>query len=101
MSKSHKERIYNSFLSGTYQEDFCIYNQTIYFDYYELNYDKVVKIADKLENDNFFICASFYRCRIDNKSAIYLFRKLKNNKTIKKLYLHGNNIEESDRKSVV
>jgi hypothetical protein len=96
MSKLYKTRIYEDFINGKYQQNcYCLYDDEIFFDYYVLDYEKIIKIADILENDNFITLLSFHRCSIDNDSAIYLFNKLKYNNTIKTLILHGNKLDES------
>ncbi len=96
MPISHKAQFYEDFINGKYQENwYCLYNNRIFFDYYLLDYDKVIKIADVLENDHNIELLSFHRCNIDNDSAIYLFNKLKFNTTIKTLILHGNKLKKT------
>lgn len=91
---SYKKLIYDSFINKKYQECFSMYGTSIYFDYYKLDYDKIIKIADIIEHDKFITRLSFHNCNIDDTSAIYLFNKLKNNNTVKVLIFHGNKITE-------
>lgn len=84
-----RKELYKKLLNGTYASN------VIYFDYYKLDYRKIVKIADALKNNTNITCVNFHGCKMDDKSAAYLFDQIKENNTITTLNMHGNILEKS------